>query len=283
MSDSGLFSSLDKLGLGMFSEMDLYGEEKAKTVEKKQASSVVEKKVKEEDILFDKTYRCPVCDNDFKVKAVRTGKARMVGADPDLRPRYEEFDPIKYDAVVCNHCGYAALTRFYSHITPPQVKFIRTNISPFFKGVNNKVSKYSYDEAIMRHELALANTVVKKGKVSEKAYTCLKIAWLKRGKAENLPEDTKDRNKILETIKSEEKQYIAKAYEGLLVAMNKETFPICGMDEWTFIYLTAELGYECGDYTKSMKLLSDLVVSKSASPKLKDKARELRKLMQNKV
>lgn len=55
------------------------------------------------------------------------------------------------------------------------------------------------------------------------------------------------------------------------------------MDEWTYIYLVSELAYECEDYVKSLKLLSDLVGSKNASPKLKDKARELRKLMHNKV
>lgn len=65
--------------------------------------------------------------------------------------------------------------------------------------------------------------------------------------------------------------------------MSKEAFPICGMDEWTYIYLVSELAYECEDYVKSLKLLSDLVGSKNASPKLKDKARELRKLMHNKV
>ena len=129
----------------------------------------------------------------------------------------------------------------------------------------------------------MANAVIKKGKASEKAYTCLKIAWLKRGMVENIPSDEPDKDKKALKYKTEEKQYISKAYQGFTVAMSKELFPICGMDEWTYVYLVAELGYESADYAKSLKLLSDLVVSKAASPKLKDKARELRKLMQNKV
>lgn len=283
MADNGIFSSLDKLGLGMLSDMDLYQEEKQVTKNVVNTPVDVNKKFNEEDMLFDKTFKCPVCDSDFKSKVVRTGKARMIGADADLRPKYEDFDPIKYDSIVCSHCGYAALTRFFSHISPAQIKFIRTNISPFFKGLNENLSLYSYDEAVTRYELALANSVIKKGRASEIAYTCLKLAWLKRGAAENLGDNVQDKEAELKKLKNEEKQYLVKAYEGFSNAMTKEIFPICGMDEWTYVYLVAELGYECEDYTKSMKLLSDLVVAKNATPKLKDKARELRKLMQNKM
>ena len=284
MADNNMLGSLEKLGLGSLSNMDLYGEETSSaTVTPVTTKKEEQKKFNEEEIVFDKNYRCPVCDSDFKVKAVRTGKARMIGADIDLRPKYEDFDPIKYDCIVCSRCGYAALSRFFTHLSSTQAKFIRTGISPLFKGIDDKAATYSYDEAIMRHELALANSVVKKGKTSEKAYTCLKIAWLKRGKAESLPADTPDRDKVISALKTEEHAYIAKAYEGFVAAMSKEIFPICGMDEWTYVYLVAELGYECEDYAKSLKLLSDLVVSKAASAKLKDKARDLRKLMQNKV
>lgn len=285
MADNNIFSGLEKVGLGMFSNMNLYEDEDDTTsvmaeVAKKQEE---DKKTKEKDAIFEKGFTCPVCDNEFKVKAIKAGKARMAGSDMDLRPKYEDIDPLKYDAICCPHCGYSALSRFFLHITSAQIKSIRTNITPFFKGIDDKEDIYSYDNAIMRHELALANSVVKKAKTSEKAYTCLKLAWLKRGKAENLPIDTKDLEKVKTKLKSEERAYLAKAYEGFVVAMSKEMFPICGMDEWTYIYLVSELAYECEDYVKSMKLLSDLVGSKNASPKLKDKARELRKLMQNKV
>lgn len=285
MADDNLFSGLEKLGLGKFSDMNLYEEENEK--EKNTADAVKksqeEKKTKEEDVLYDKSHSCPVCDNEFKVKVVKTGKVRMAGSDIDLRPKYEDVDPLKYDAIVCPKCGYAALARFFSHISEQQIKLIRANITPSFKGIDDKSGTYSYDNAITRHELALANSVVKKGRASEKAYTCLKIAWLKRGKAESLGVDVKDRDKVIATIKAEEKAYLAKAYEGFMVAMSKESFPICGMDEWTFVYLVAELAYEREDYASAMKLLSDLVSSRVATPKLKEKARDLRMLMQNKV
>lgn len=277
MSDS-LFSDLSKVGLNMLSDMDLYeSDRKDEELEKKEKAlpaGPVEK-----DFLFDKGYRCPVCDFEFKAKAVRVGKAKMIGADTDLRPKYQGIDSLKYDCIVCNKCGYSSLSRFFSNITAGQAKLIKTNISPYFKGVDDKCETYSYDEAILRHQLALANTVVKKGKASEKAYTCLKLAWLIRGEMENLPSDTPDKTKIMEGLKAKEKEYISKAYEGFVVAMAKEMPPICGMDEWTCVYLVAELARQCEDYAKSMKLLSDLIVSKAASTKLKDKAREMRKLL----
>ena len=33
--------------------------------------------------------------------------------DCDLRPKYENIDVLKYDFIVCEHCGYATLRRFY--------------------------------------------------------------------------------------------------------------------------------------------------------------------------
>ena len=253
MSDS-LFSDLSKVGLNMLSDMDLYeSDRKDEELEKKEKAlpaGPVEK-----DFLFDKGYRCPVCDFEFKAKAVRVGKAKMIGADTDLRPKYQGIDSLKYDCIVCNKCGYSSLSRFFSNITAGQAKLIKTNISPYFKGVDDKCETYSYDEAILRHQLALANTVVKKGKASEKAYTCLKLAWLIRGEMENLPSDTPDKAKVMEGLKAKEKEYISKAYEGFVVAMAKEMPPICGMDEWTCVYLVAELARQCEDYAKSLGLI----------------------------
>lgn len=281
MADN-LFSDLSKIGLGMLSGLELYErEEKRLAAEKKEAAQAVV--LVEKDYLFEKGYKCPVCDSEFKTKAVRTGKAKMLGADTDLRPRYQGIDSLKYDCIVCNKCGYSSLSRFFNNITSAQAKLVKTNISPYFKGVDNKCETYSYDEAIVRHQLALANTVIKKGKDSEKAYTCLKIAWIIRGQGENLPENTKDRAVVLESLKAKEKEYIKKAYEGFTTAIAKEVPPICGMDEWTCIYLVADLARQCEDYAVSMKLLSDLIVSKSASAKLKDKARDMRKLLQEKM
>ena len=63
------------------------------------------KSPEESDLLFDKKCNCPVCDSDFTYKQVRTGKARFIGTDDDLRPRYANIDTVKYDVIMCPICG----------------------------------------------------------------------------------------------------------------------------------------------------------------------------------
>ena len=59
------------------------------------------------DKLFEKKYTCPICDHNFTAKTVRTGKARMIRTDMDLRNVYEDIEPLKYDIILCQKCGYA--------------------------------------------------------------------------------------------------------------------------------------------------------------------------------
>lgn len=282
---SSLFSGLEKFGISNISnieETDLFGKEedsKIEKVEEKKAVNVIE----EQDMLFDKHYRCPVCDTDFKSKCVMSGKAKLIATDSDLRPRYQGIDCIKYDVVVCNHCGYAALTRFYNMITTAQGKLVKENISSSFKPIETESDTYSYDDAILRYQLALANTMVKRGRASEKAYTCLKIAWLYRGKAESLDETDIDYATKMEEITEEEEKFITNAYEGFTLAMEKEAFPICGMDESTYIYVLADLARRCKDYEIAIKLISQIVVSRSASAKVKDRARELKEIIREEL
>lgn len=275
-----IFSGLESFGLSKLKNVDIY--EKQSQVEKRGSKSgnVVEKpKVTEADILFEKTYTCPVCDSEFKAKTVRTGKVKLMSADTDLRPKYQLADALKYDAIVCPKCGYAALNRFFTYMTSGQSKLIKEQISANFKGINNSGDIYSYDDAILRHKLALINTIVKHGKTSERAYTCLKLAWLYRGKIENLPAEEKNRDSLLKELKAEEDELIKNAYEGFSDAFMKEQFPICGMDESTASYLVADLARRSGNFEDANRWVSRVIISRQASERIKSKARDLRDLI----
>lgn len=278
MSDN-LFSGLEQLGLGDMSGLEVFEEEKKKEQEKE----VKTPEITEEELLYDKTYTCPLCDQTFKTKVIRTGKNKLISTDTDLRSKYSIADIVKYDCVVCGHCGYATLTRYFGKDTSKQLSLIKENISSKFKGIDEKAPLYTYDEAFTRYQLALANAVVKKASESERAYICLKMAWLLRGKAENLPEDTENIESVRESLAKQEQQFIENAYQGFKIAMQKESFPICGMDEFTFIYLTAELARKSKDYPISLKLISDIITSKAASPKIKDRARDLKDMIKEEV
>lgn len=271
-----LFSGLDKFGLGKLEKMEVFEEDASK----KTADGKTEKpKITEEDLLFDKTFTCPVCDAEFHSKMIRTGKVKLLSADTDLRPKYQMVDSLKYDALVCPECGYAALSRFFKFMLPAQAKLIRENISKNFSGIETSGNTYSYDDAIVRHQLALANAVVKKAKTSEKAYTCLKMAWLCRGKAETLPKETENYDQVIKELQAEEKELLNNAYEGFLSAFSKETFPMCGMDEITVTYLVADLARRVGRYEESSRWISRVLTSREANERIKNKARDIKELL----
>ena len=210
---------------------------------------------------------------------VRTGKVKLLGSDSDLRPKYQYVDSLKYDAVVCPYCGYAALNRFYNYMTDNQARLIKANISANFKGLKESGDILTYDEAITRHKLALVNTVVKHAKASEKAYTCLKLGWLCRGKAETLPEDTPNYEEVKAQLATQEKDFITNAYEGFVAAFSKEPFPMCGMDELTLTYLSADLARQIGRYDEALRLIARVLTSKQANDRIKTKAREMKELI----
>lgn len=275
---SDIFSGLESMGLGGLDDVKIYEEEKKETP--KDGTNSAEHVVTESDYIFEKKIQCPVCDKEFKSKTVKTGKPRLIGSDSDLRPKYSGIDSIKYDAIVCPNCGYAALSRYFGYMTTAQANLIKENVSSKFKKQPEEGDTYTYDEAINRHKLALFNSVVKKAKISERAYTCLKLAWLFRGKKENLPAGSEDEQKECE---KNEMDMLANAFDGLSTARSKEDFPICGMDESTFDYLLADLAARLGNYDFAVKMSSAVIISRTANTKLKEKARDLRDKIKNKV
>lgn len=274
----GIFSGLEKLGLGKLEKVEVFEDTSKKEEDTKEGKRKAAA-VTEADFLFEKTYVCPVCDQEFHSKKIRTGKVKLLAADTDLRPKYQYVDCLKYDAVACPHCGYAALDRFFKFMMPAQARMIRENISANFKGLPATENIYTYDDALERHQLALLNTVIKKAKESEKAYTCLKMAWICRGKAESLPEDMPNRKKQIQDLQSQEKELLENAYTGFETAFSKESFPMCGMDEITVSYLLAELARRIGHYEESSRWISRVLISREANDRIKNRAREIKELL----
>ncbi|MCR5789337.1 MAG: DUF2225 domain-containing protein [Lachnospiraceae bacterium] len=276
----GILSGLDALGLGNLSSADLYENEEKKEKKRyereEQPAPKAHKVESEKDFVFLKTYSCPVCDREFKNPTMRSNKARMIGNDMDLRPRYTHVDPIKYDVICCPYCGCAALTRYFDQLTYPQARLIRENISKNYKAAAVVKETLSYDEAMVRYQLALGNAMVKRSRASEKAFICLKMAWLIRGKMENFDFDPDSHNGSIFQAEEEQKELLRNALEGFLNARQNETPPICGMDSVTIDYLVAALSFECGDIETSAKLIGSVLQNKGTSSRMKDMARDLK-------
>ncbi len=267
-----LFAGLENLGISGIDSASLFSEEEVKKDTQEEQEADVPQTEPEESMIYDKTYECPVCDKSFKSKAVRGNKAKLLGTDMDLRPVYGNVDALKYEVVACPHCGYAALTRYFGPMASVHVKMIRQGISDHFIPKDNTDTSYSYETAIERYRLALANAMVKKAKASEKAYICLKTAWVLRGMA-----DMKEAaGEEFQAIHDEEDIFLKNAYEGLLKARQSESPPICGMDSSTLDYLIAVLALRFSYYEVCAKMISGLLVNKTVSNRIKDKARELK-------
>lgn len=230
--------------------------------------------LREEDVLFQKTYECPVCYEKFKSLTVRAGKLYSNEMDDDLRPIYRNVEPLKYEAIVCPHCGYGAFSRYFERLMPMQVKYIREEIQSKYTGVTYSTDKFSYEEAIERYKMVISSDRAAKVKSSRIAYTYLKLGWLIRSRLEHEGEELSEETQKM--LKDEEMDCIKKAYDEYVVAFSSEHFPMSGMDELTLSFLVAELAYKLGQYDESMKMISKIFENKNAPKRVKDKAYELK-------
>lgn len=279
--DNNLLSGLEGLGLGNLKDLNLYESGNKSDKDVKKNAQAVSPETKEEDMVFDKTFTCPVCDEQFKAKMVRAGKAKAMLPDQDLRPRYEGIDVLKYDILSCPHCGYSGLSKNFPYLTPNQKKAIKENICESFIAKPDDPQKkiYTYEDAIERHKLALVNTIVKHGKASEKAFICLKTGWLFRGQGEKLDITLATYDAKKEDCDKAEIEFLRNAYDGFIQARTNESFPIAGMDELTLDYLLAALALRFEEYDTASRLISSILTSRTANARIKDKARDLKDIL----
>ncbi|MCR5627301.1 MAG: DUF2225 domain-containing protein [Lachnospiraceae bacterium] len=270
----GLLDGMEGFGIKGMNTGDMFsqGSNTKKTEEKTEKKAPVEE---EKSFVFAKKYTCPVCDHAFETLTVKSSRARLIGMDEDLRPKYYGIDTLKYDIVLCPKCGYAAITSYFPNIINAQKKLVRENISANFTYNEPEGDTYSYEEAVIRYKIALSNAMVKKCRDSEKAYICLKMAWVLRGQKENLDKSDPRFKDMYEECEVNEQGALQLAKDGFVQARAGERFPIAGMDETTLDYLISALSYELGDYDTAGRLLSNIIVSKVANNRIKDKARDL--------
>lgn len=270
-----IFSDLSKYGLDEITDVEVFESEEEK---KEEAKKQHIKKINPMEVLYDRSLLCPVCNRHINAKTLKSGKVRLERTELDLRPVYNGFEPSLYDVIVCNLCGYSSLNRTFKKITPKQIEMVREKISCRYRGTKYP-DIYTYEIGIERFKLALLNTIVVNGKNSEKAYLCLKIAWLYRGWAEELlEEEEKDEKKIKECNKFE-MEFISKAFEGFDKAIHEERFPTMGFDESTMEYLLGELARKLGEYETAQRHISRVLSNRNANPRLKDKARDVKELI----
>ena len=276
-----LLSGLGKFGLDESLANHIF--EDASTTTKKNADGSVSKEVakpKEEDYLMLKAVRCPVCDGTFRTITTKSGRMKRKEPDFDLCPRFEGIDANKYDICSCPKCGFTAMHRFFGPMPSVRIKLLREGFCSKFKTPPaqeiKEIKTYTYDEAIELYKLALYATIVKKGATSEKAYECLKIAWLLRAKIEELSQDKEKNKELIEKCQKEYDSFYEQAYEGFSKAISSENYPMCGMDQNTVDMLIAAMSYNLGKYELASRFVSGLIVSRTAGANVKKRAYDLK-------
>lgn len=231
----------------------------------------------EAKLIFDKTYTCPVCDNKIKSKSIKSGVARFDSTCFDLRPIYKNINVTKYDVTSCNFCGYTAISKFFTPLTPIEKKNITENVrNSFIPQEPLECEEYSFDIAMRRYKLALISATYKGTHPSHIGYVCLKICWLYQDMADALPDDDATTPEKRKQYLSEAENASNSAYEYLSKARTEESSPICGMDDNTYDYLLAALGFRAKDYDNALRLLSGVITSRGCNARLKDKALTLK-------
>ncbi|ABR31401.1 hypothetical protein SU69_07900 [Thermosipho melanesiensis] len=143
--------------------------------------------------LWDKTYKCPICGNEFTSKKVRIDSVKISGYDDDLKPNYVEVNPFLYEIVVCSNCCYAEYEpKFEENVNILEKEKIVDALEKL-KGKLSNVKKHftgerDIDLALKAYGIVvILSTVTKRYCKLADAY--LKIAWLFREKEDKEQEN----------------------------------------------------------------------------------------------
>jgi uncharacterized protein len=257
-----IFSGLEKLGFKEINITDIYENNKS-------PKNTKEKEQPQASLLYLSTVTCPVCQNVYKEKTVRSSSIRVASKDTDFFIRYSVINPYFYDVWICNKCGYSALKSDFAKIREAEIKLILDKVAPKFKA-KEYPEFYDVDIAIERYKMALINAVYMESKASKKAILCLKLAWMYR---------------LLnsESGRELERNFLKEAVKGLEEAYMKEAFPIYGMDTFTTMYLIGEINRRISNHSVAMTWFSNLITSRGVKSNLKELARTQKDLIKEEM
>jgi uncharacterized protein (DUF2225 family) len=132
-----------------------------------------------DNLLFDREITCPICEQTFKEKAVRSSKLRLDSVDPDSRQRFVGFEPLWYLVWVCPHCYYANFNSEFKQLPGLDKKGLREQ----GKNLKSKVAwecncPRGINDVFVAYYLMLQTLEVGKAEPGKKAKVWLRLAWL---------------------------------------------------------------------------------------------------------
>jgi uncharacterized protein (DUF2225 family) len=122
--------------------------------------------------------QCPVCDHRFKANKIYESKLRRIRHDSEMRPRFEEIEPVHFKVWVCPNCLYANFISRFQDLTAGQKSSLKA-ASDKRKEVLASLPEPGEDagKAINNYLLAIECLTQVKA-VNSVASAWLNLAWL---------------------------------------------------------------------------------------------------------
>lgn len=214
-----------------------------------------------QEMVYEKDYDCPICKQTIRRKMIKSSKNKLLDVDYDLNARYEKVNPLYYEMIVCETCGFAQLNKREETLTLTEIKWIKEKISNHFS--KRIYSTYYTEEAVDRYKLGLLNAIVRNATEGEKGYIALKLGWVYREIGNEV----------------EEKRFMQQALTCFLNAYHRENFPIFELQEEVVCYLISALSYGLEDYKQAAKWIQITLKGADESPKLRDRCFTLKQMI----
>ena len=221
----------------------------------------MDEQVNLEECLYGKSYKCPVCDAQFKSQTIKQGKAKLISQDTDFKNKFKPIDPLYYDIVSCPVCDYATLSRTFDKITAKKIEAMlqreRERMPIKYDAV------LSTEDAIERFTHALGIAEFLGRSASEKGIICTSLVWLYR--------DLKDTKA--------EMQHMKMAISFFISAIQNEKPPYSGYDEGRVKLIVGDFLRRLGKKEDAKKWIGSVIVDSTALPQHKEKALEIKELL----
>jgi uncharacterized protein (DUF2225 family) len=186
------------------------------------------------EALYEKSVKCPICNNSFSSKKLRMSACVVDRRDEDFCTYYKDYNPMHYEIFVCPHCGYAASENSFDSLTLIESNKIKEILSG--KIISRSFcNERSINDAIDSFKLALYIANSRDSKNSVIAGICLKLAWLYR--------EQQDEKEML---------FLKYALENYNIAYDKEEMPLGNLDEISVQYLLGELSRRLNKFNDAL-------------------------------
>jgi uncharacterized protein (DUF2225 family)/CRP-like cAMP-binding protein len=133
------------------------------------------------NFLLSKEVKCPVCQNNFMTKIIRSTTLRTEKIDTDFRKHYIDFEPLWYIIWVCTNCYYANHNMEFEAIPREEASSLQAKLAPL---KNNMIFQFTepreINQVFVAYYLALYAEKNRRNRPFKLGSYWLNLSWLYR-------------------------------------------------------------------------------------------------------